>query len=292
MSPDSADKSTPSLLAAPVLLGASGFTAAGWAGTFYPSGLKPRDYLGYYATRFSTLEIDSTFYACPTRTTVQGWRDRTPPDFVFAAKVPREITHQRVLLDCDAACAEFVSTMEVLGDKLGPLLLQFEYFNASVFRDDSDFLLRLVPFLKKLPSHQKFAVEIRNKAWMTPRFADALREHGVALVLQDQSWMARPGELFAKFDPITADFAYIRWLGDRKGIEEVTKTWNKTVVDRKAEVAEWTGVIKSVQERKVKIYGYVNNHFAGHAPTTIDQLRVALGLPLPPQPNLQLNFDT
>src|ERR1700722_8480069 len=273
-----------------VLLGASGFTAAGWAGSFYPAGLKQRDYLGYYATRFQTLEIDSTFYGCPSRTTVQGWRDKTPQDFVFAAKMPREITHQRVMVDCDAACSEFISTMEVLGDKLGPLLLQFEYFNQSIFRDDEDFLRRLVPFLKKLPSHREFAVEICNKACLTPRFVDALREQRVALVLQDQSWMARPGELFAKFDPITTEFAYIRWLGDRKGIEEVTKTWSRTVVDRKAEIAEWTDVIKNVQERKIKIYGYVNNHFAGHAPTTIDQLRVALGLPLPPEANLQLPF--
>ncbi|HEY0705067.1 MAG TPA: DUF72 domain-containing protein [Candidatus Acidoferrales bacterium] len=274
-----------------VLLGASSFTAPGWAGSFYPAGLKPRDYLSYYATRFDTLEIDSTFYACPSRSTVQGWYDRTPPDFIFAAKVPREITHDRVLLDCDAACREFVSTMEVLGEKLGPLLLQFEYFNQSVIRDDEEFLQRLVPFLKKLPAGREFAVEIRNKAWLTPRFVDALREQRVALVLQDQSWMARPGEIFAKLDPITADFTYIRWLGDRKGIEEVTKTWNKTVVDRKAEIAEWTSVIQSVQERKIKIYGYVNNHFAGHAPTTIDQLRVALRLPLPVQPNPRLPFD-
>jgi uncharacterized protein YecE (DUF72 family) len=284
MTPDPAGKT------AHVLLGASGFTAAGWAGSFYPPGLKSRDYLSYYATRFRTLEIDSTFYACPSRATVQGWRDKTPQDFIFAAKVPREITHQRVLIDCGPAWGEFLSTMEVLGDKLGPLLLQFEYFNQGIFRDDEEFLQRLVPFLKNLPTDREFAVEIRNKAWLTPRFVEALREYRVALVLQDQSWMARPGELFAQFDPITADFAYIRWLGDRKRIEEVTKTWNKTVVDRKAEIAEWTSVIQNVQERKIKIYGYVNNHFAGHAPTTIDQLRVALGLPLPPEANLQLPF--
>jgi hypothetical protein len=113
--------------------------------------------------------------------------------------------------------------MNNLGDKLGPTVFQFPFFSRAVFKTQADFLGRLTPFLKKLPHDNKFAVEIRNKEWLDARLADLLREHRVALVLQDRSRMPGPTELADKFDPITTDWTYIRWLGDRKGIEEITK---------------------------------------------------------------------
>jgi hypothetical protein len=92
-----------------------------------------------------------------------------------------------------------------------------------------------------LPKDHRFAVEIRNKKWLVLQFIEALRERGVALALIDQSWMPRPGQWFEKFDPITADFTYVCWLGDRKGIEETTKVWDQVIVDRYAELSEWEG---------------------------------------------------
>ena len=106
-----------------------------------------------------------------------------------------------------------------LATKLGPMVFQFPFFSRSVFKTQADFLDKLAPFLKKLPHDYKFAVEIRNKEWLDAGLADLLREHGVALVLQDRSRMPGPTELAEKFDPITTDWTYIRWLGDRKGIE-------------------------------------------------------------------------
>jgi uncharacterized protein YecE (DUF72 family) len=173
-------------------LGTSAFTAAGWEGAFYPAGMKPSDYLSFYATKFDTVEVDSTFYRCPSPSTVRGWYAKTPKHFVFALKVPQEITHEKVLLDCDAELNAFLAVADLLGEKLGPLVFQFAYFNRDAFAGVNDFLARLVPFLKKLPNDHRFAVEIRNKHWLVPKFADALREHGVALVLQDQSWMPLP----------------------------------------------------------------------------------------------------
>jgi hypothetical protein len=73
----------------PILLGTSSFTAAGWNGSFYPRGMKPSDYLAFYAERFHTVEVDSTFYACPTARTVENWNARTPDGFVFSVKVPQ-----------------------------------------------------------------------------------------------------------------------------------------------------------------------------------------------------------
>src|ERR1700730_7425245 len=85
----------------PIRIGTSAFTAAGWPGTFYPKNLKSADYLSYYAQHFDAVEIDSTFYGTPRVNTVQSWDSKTPKGFLFAAKVPQEITHKKVLKDCD-----------------------------------------------------------------------------------------------------------------------------------------------------------------------------------------------
>jgi len=78
-----------------ILLGTSAFTANGWLGSFYPAGMKPADYLKFYSTRFQTVEVDSTFYGTPSAATVEKRYEKTPPDFVFAAKVPRIVTHPK-----------------------------------------------------------------------------------------------------------------------------------------------------------------------------------------------------
>jgi uncharacterized protein YecE (DUF72 family) len=260
-------------------IGTSAFTAAGWPGSFYPKGLAERDYLSYYATRFDTVEVDSTFYRCPPLSTVQGWNAKTPPHFIFAAKVPQSITHEKMLRDCDAELNQFLRTMDALGEKLGPLLFQFGYFNKKAFAGVGDFLARLVPFLKKLPRDRRFAVEIRNKNWLVPAFIDALREHGVSLALIDQSWMQRPWELPATLDPFTAGFVYARLLGDRKGIEQQTKSWDKVIVDRNRELAEWAKLCRPILHRGTPLFVYVNNHYAGHAPATADQLLQMLSPP-------------
>jgi uncharacterized protein YecE (DUF72 family) len=259
-------------------IGTSAFTAAGWPGTFYPDSLPKHDYLSYYATKFNTVEVDSTFYDTPSIPTVKGWNAKTPLGFVFSAKVPQIVTHAKVLIDCDVEFKQFIEVMDNLGDKLGPLLLQFGFFNSSVFRGVNDFLARLRPFLKKLPKDHKFVVEIRNKQWLVPQFIESLRERGVALALIDQSWMPRPREWFEKFDPITADFTYVRWLGDRKAIEEKTKVWNRLVVDRSAELTEWAEVLGKV---RVPIYVYANNHYAGYSPATVEMFRNLWRRPIP-----------
>jgi uncharacterized protein YecE (DUF72 family) len=171
----------------PILLGTSSFTASGWNGSFYPRGMKPSDYLAFYAERLQTVEVDSTFYACPTARTVENWNARTPDGFVFSVKVPQTITHDKVLVDCDAEFSEFMETMDILGPKLGPMVFQFPFFAKNVLRDRHDFTDRLVPFLKKLPADHKFGIEIRNRDWLNAEFADLSRHHQIALVLQERS---------------------------------------------------------------------------------------------------------
>jgi uncharacterized protein YecE (DUF72 family) len=200
---------------------------------------------------------------------VRGWDAKTPKGFLFAAKVPQIITHEKVLVDCEADFKQFITTMDILGDKLGPLLFQFGYFNKKAFIGVNDFLARLNPFLKKLPMGHRFAVEIRNKNWLVPQFIESLRERNVALALIDQSWMPRPSAYFEKFDPITADFTYVRWLGDRKGIEEQTKVWDRIIVDRSSELSEWAEILGKVHKRKIQILAFANNHYAGFGPGTV-----------------------
>jgi uncharacterized protein YecE (DUF72 family) len=258
-------------------LGTSAFTAAGWEGSFYPEGMKPADYLTYYATKFSTVEVDSTFYRTPSAATVNGWARKTPDGFLFSVKVPQAITHEKMLVGAEPEFKQFVETMDLLGEKLGPMVLQFPYFNRAKFKSGGEFLKLLSAFMEKLPRDHMFAVEIRNKSWLEARFAGALRDHNVALVLQDHSWMPRPAQLFEQFDPITADFTYIRWLGDRKGIEQRTKTWDVAIVDRTQELAEWVEIVRKVHKRRIQIFAYANNHYAGHSPATVEQFQKMLG---------------
>src|ERR1700675_2007286 len=269
-----------------ILLGTSSFIASGWEGAFYPKGMRSADYLSFYAEHFHTVEVDSTFYGCPSARTVNNWAARTPEGFIFSVKVPQVITHEKVLADCDAELKEFIDTMNILGPKLGPIVFQFPFFNRSIFRDRHEFLDRLVPFLGKLPHSQKFAIEMRNRDWLDVDFANLLRDHKIALVLQDRSFMPSPAEL--TFDPITADWTYIRWLGDRKAIEEQTTTWDKTVVDRATELSSWEVYSYKVRKRGVLVFAYANNHYAGHAPATIEQFRnLWRGKGLPPIPEPQ-----
>jgi uncharacterized protein YecE (DUF72 family) len=255
----------------PVRFGTSSFSASGWVGTFYPKNTKPKDYLANYARKFDTVEVDSTFYGAPQEKTVQGWYEKTPPGFVFAAKMPETITHDKGLGDCDAELAEFLTAMSNLKEKLGPLLLQFPYYAKKSGMTEDDFVERVERFLPRLSREMKFAVEMRNKTWVTSRLLDALRKHNVALAMIDHPYMARPKDLLA-IDAVTADFAYSRLLGDRYEIEAITKTWDKTIIDRTAEIDEWAEVTEILRKR-VPVYTYVNNHFAGHAPTTVRELK-------------------
>jgi len=254
-----------------IYLGTSSFTAAGWEGTFYPKGMRSAEYLAFYAEHFPTVEVDSTFYGCPSARTVGNWAARTPEGFLFSVKVPQAITHEKALVDCDAEFYEFVKTMEHLGPKLGPMVFQFPFFDRWKFPKQDGFLAVLAPFLKKLPADRKFAMEIRNKSWLDARFADMLREYNVALALTDTSFVPRPWEMKEQFDLVTSDFLYVRWLGDRKGIEKQTTTWDRTIVDRQEDLRNWVDLLRRlINDKRIrKTFAYANNHYAGHGPGTV-----------------------
>lgn len=242
-------------------------------GSFYPARSKPQDFLPLYAERFDTVEIDSTFYRIPAASAVRQWRERTPEGFTFAAKVPQMITHEKMLVGVEEDLATFLKVMDLLGDKLGPLLLQFPYFNKRKFRGLGFFLERLESFLAQIPKGYQWVVEVRNRNWLGEKLFALLRKHVVALALVDHAWMPRPAEWFENGDPVTANFIFVRWIGDRKGIEEQTKVWNRTLIDRTEELREWVKVLSKAGQGVDVMYAYANNHYGGYAPDTVELFR-------------------
>ena len=221
-----------------------------------------------YARAFRTVEVDSTFYAVPPVSTVRGWASRTPPDFVFALKLPQEITHERRFLDAESVLSLFLERARELGTKLGPILIQCGPDFSPIERD------ALEAFLPLLPSDVRFAIEFRQKYWITPENLELLREHRVALALSDGRWIPRKWLLELCERP-TTDFAYVRWMGPDRAITD----YSHVQVDRSAELDAWAAMIPVLQAQVRTVYGYANNHFAGHSPATIRMLQQRLGLP-------------
>ena len=240
-------------------LGTQGFAFDDWVGPFYPPGTRSSDYLEAYARHFSTVEIDSTFYGPPRPAAVDGWAARTPIDFRFCAKFPRSITHDRKLEGADDEARLFVETMQALGEKLAVLTLQFAYDFTPDLRP------RLEAFLRRLPPGPRYAVEVRNRGWLTRDLTELLAQHGVALVLQDLYYMPR-------MDWTTAGFTVIRWLGRRSDIDR----FDRLQIDRTPELIRWAERVQSFLDAGLDVYGYFNNHFAGHSPGSVRQFEEIL----------------
>jgi len=266
-------------------IGTSSWSAGDWVGPFYPKGMQPADFLAFYATRYDTVEVDSTFYRSPAPRVVDGWRQRTPDGFVFSAKVPQIITHEKGLVDCDEEMNGFLQAISRLGDRLGPLLLQFPYFargrGAGEFETGTDFRGRLGEFLARMPGEFRFAVDIRNEKWLKAELLDTLRENGAALALLDYYTLPSIDRLLQTIDPLTADFLYVRLLGNHRKMDELVEAraaarggrrWSEVVVDRSRECALWVAALQTLSPRVPKGWVFVNNHYAGFAPGSIDLL--------------------
>jgi uncharacterized protein YecE (DUF72 family) len=258
-----------------ILVGTCGWSYKDWEGHFYPERLPSGEYLSYYSERFPVVEVDSTFYGSPRPKMVEGWRDKTPESFRFSLKVPQAITHEKLLVDCQKELDEFMTAARLLGEKLLCCVLQFGFFNSKVFASLNAFFDRLGPFLELWPGDVPLAVEIRNKYWMKREFADFLRCHGVVWVLADQAWMPSPEEIVDKHDAVTGSFGYLRLLGDRKAVDELTPTLDRTVIDRSDQIQSDARAAK-LMAIKVPVVVFVNNHFAGYAHETVRDLLKAL----------------
>ena len=143
-----------------VRVGTSGWNYSEWKGSFYPSDLKPAAMLPYYAGRFSTVEVNNTFYRMPTPKVVDGWAGAVPAGFTFVLKAPQRITHFARLKNVDDPVRAFCDVARTLGARLGPLLFQL----PPNFKVDAG---RLADVLVLLPPDVRAAFEFRNASWFT-----------------------------------------------------------------------------------------------------------------------------
>lgn len=242
-------------------LGTMGFSYKDWVGPFYPAGMALRDFLTHYAKRFDAVEIDSTFYGIPKAASVQRWTAVTPPHFTFCPKTPRTITHALHQAETPAQMAQFLDTMRLLADKCGPILLQFP----------PDFAIEqwqtLDHFLKELPTGWRYALEFRHRSWATPQTADLLQKHNVCWAATDYIYL--PKKIWR-----TTDFLYLRFIG-RHGRFPAK---DREQEDKTAALRYWQQQIEPHLQHVNAVYGFFNNDYSGHSPTTCNRFKKLVGL--------------
>lgn len=246
-----------------IFVGTSGYSYKDWLGNFYPQFCPEADYLRFYSSIFNTVEINATYYRMPTGDMVKKWKKQTPDDFLFTAKFPSSVTHDGDIKSRINNAGAFIDIIQNLEEKLGPLLMQFPYsFRPDENYDDMEKLV------KSLQGNIKVALEVRNRKWLEPKFYDLLRSKNIALVMIDHPWMPRKTEF-------TSNFAYIRFLGDRK---KIPSDFSFIRMDREKELNWWSELIEEFSRDEGEVYAYVNNHYSGHSPSTARRLKELLGI--------------
>jgi uncharacterized protein YecE (DUF72 family) len=235
-----------------------------WLGSFYPPRLTQAEALEFYARVFDTVEVNATFHALPSDSTVRGWYARTPDHFRFALKFPRQITHdlRLALPEAEAPTLAFLRAADLLEEKCGPLLLQL----PPSFDRSPEHRLALARFLDLLSGRQ-VAVELRSPTWIDPAVERALAERNIAWCLVDGDTPNHRAIMF------TADFSYVRW--NRSGL--AFEGFAEVQHDRSEALDWWTDLLRQAPVNT--IWGYMANEFAGHAPASLQMLATRLGLP-------------
>jgi uncharacterized protein YecE (DUF72 family) len=230
-----------------VCIGCSGWNYRHWrGGVFYPPELPVEEWLGFYATAFRTVELNTTFYRLPSRASVERWVAQTPGDFTFAVKVSRFVTHVKRLRETEEHLAHLLDRIEPLAEsrKLGPLLWQL----PPTFRRDDE---RLAGALDVLPRNLRHAFEFRHESWFVDEVMSLLRARNAALVVAD-----RPGIGSFQTHDVTADFVYARFHHGSRG-----RRGNYS----DAELGEWAARIRSWADGR-DVFAYFNNDWEGFAP--------------------------
>ena len=197
-----------------IRIGTSGYNYPEWRGSFYPEKFPSGKMLPYYAERFSTVEINYTFYRMPNAKTVAGWDAETPVGFSFTLKAPQRITHIARLREIGEPLRYFLDTATGLGPKLGAVLFQL----PPNFRKD---LGRLGGLLAQLPAGLRCAFEFRHDSWFADDVYERLRAANAALCVADTEDATTPLE-------VTADWGYLR-LRDQGYTATDLEQWSRTI---------------------------------------------------------------
>jgi uncharacterized protein YecE (DUF72 family) len=241
----------------PVHIGCSGWNYASWRGSFYPPGLPPSRWLRSYAERFSTVEVNATFYRLPTRKAVAAWAEQTPRDFIFTIKASRYLTHVRRLRDLPSGIALLYERIEPLvqSGKLGPVLWQL----PETFHRDDDLLATA---LQSLPGG-RHCFEFRHPSWFEAPVYELLRDTGTALVIGDH-----PERPFQSHE-MTARWTFIRFHYGSRGRGGNYST---------AELETWKRRIAAWRSN-VEVFAFFNNDWKGFAPRNASWLAERLSRP-------------
>ncbi|MEW5900071.1 MAG: DUF72 domain-containing protein [Acidobacteriota bacterium] len=275
-----------------------------WKGLLYGEGKDYRsdDYLSDYARHLNSVEVDQWFWSLypggvrlPEMRVVRQYADAVPDDFVFTVKAPNALTLTHFYAKQPAAYAahagkpnshflsqdllrQFLERLAPLGRKLGPIMFQFEYLNREKMPSGEAFSERLQEFIGRAPQGFQYAVETRNPNYLGPAFLDCLRGLRLGFVYLEGYYMPPIKEVFAKYDPLTADFSIIRLHGgDRQEIERQSGgVWDRLITPKPESVRAAVDIVRANARRRSLTYVNVNNHLEGSAPLTILRLLQAL----------------
>lgn len=203
-------------------LGTSGFQYPEWKGKFYPEKMPASKMLAYYATQFSSTEVNFTFRQIPSEKTIVNWASQTPEEFRFSFKAPQRVTHFARLRGCQDILAVFAKALQPAGEKQGPVLFQL----PPTFTKDLE-LLRA--FLAELPNTLRAAFEFRHPSWFEDSVFETLRGAKAALCIAENEELTTPAVA-------TADFGYLRLRREDYTMPQVHK-WADLVAGQKR---EWT----------------------------------------------------
>ena len=234
-------------------IGTSGWHYDHWRDRFYPEKLVKAKWLEFYASHFTTVEVNNSFYRLPSEAAFATWRDSSPANFTFAVKVSRFITHIKRLRNTEEALDNFVTRARILGEKLGPLLYQLP---PNMHRNDEV----LESFLSTLPQGMKHVFEFRHESWVDKGVFEILRRYSVGLCVFDMPSFSCP--LVA-----TADFAYVRFHGS-------TGLYWSCYSDE--ELADWAKGLANLAANLKAVYIYFNNDAEAFAVRNATTLRAFL----------------
>lgn len=198
--------------------------------------------LAYYYERFDTVELNNTFYRLPKQPALENWRESTPPHFHFAAKGSRFITHMKKLKDPESAITKYFDAIDVLQQKLGPILFQL----PPNWEVDTE---RFEHFLNALPKHHRYAFEFRNPTWDTPAIYDLLSRRRAGYCMFDLAGYQSPLH-------ISSDLVYIRLHGPGG-------KYQGSYSDDS--LRKWAARIRKWRAEQHSVYVYFDNDQAGYA---------------------------